>query len=673
MSSGIFEQYFGRGLDANLPDATSLGIPDGTLGLYYATDTLKLYALDGAGTGWDWINQGDNPPPTPPDQLWLLIGKDGPVTGSEKGMASTMNLNAPPPDVTATLAASGSTLRQAARDPNTGRIVCTSSNGKAIWTDDNGDTFSAEVPVPSGTDLIWVCWDDTNSNFVTVGTSGYIATSPNGETGTWTQKTSGTSMNFYTVEEYGGVLIACGNGTASFRSTDGGTTWSAGGVLPGTGRWHGMAVNLATGQYVVSGEFGNVAYTINAGVTWTACSGGVFGSDYWTDGSHSPEQGLWAFMSDNGKVIVSTDGITFAAAPDLSVMAGGTRLDYFDTIWLAAGGTQDTGKICYTTDPRNVDWTLIDNLNDMPIQAMLPLEEIPPTDLGKWLLSGKTTGGGDAMAARLDLDSPPPTTTFGPGASGSTLRRSCRITTGANTGRIVAVGTDGILEYTDNEGVSWSACTGSAGQDFVGVCWTGTNVVAVGISGANGYSANGAAWTMNSAIAAGSHRFQVAYFGGLLITVGQGTSVQRSTNHGVSWSAGTALPASDYHALAVNSSGLFVAGGPSGHLTRTSDGVTWTDTTSGAAAFAAVYHNGTTWAAIVTSTGATVHSTDGASWTAGSTVPMAAGSDISFGNNLWVASGGAVNVAYTDDIVAGTWTAVSTGSRQVEALIPLDS
>jgi len=53
MSSSIFRDYFGRGLDADLPDPTGFVIPADTAALYYATDTGKFYLLNAAGTAWD--------------------------------------------------------------------------------------------------------------------------------------------------------------------------------------------------------------------------------------------------------------------------------------------------------------------------------------------------------------------------------------------------------------------------------------------------------------------------------------------------------------------------------------------------------------------------------------------------------------------------------------------
>lgn len=58
MSSGIFKDYFGRGLLVDRPVATSLNIPAGTGAQYWATDTATLYELNLAGNAWVAVSGG---------------------------------------------------------------------------------------------------------------------------------------------------------------------------------------------------------------------------------------------------------------------------------------------------------------------------------------------------------------------------------------------------------------------------------------------------------------------------------------------------------------------------------------------------------------------------------------------------------------------------------------
>lgn len=58
MSSGVFKDYAGRGLDAALPAPGTLAIPAGTSAYYWATDTKKLYMLDATAAAWVVSNAG---------------------------------------------------------------------------------------------------------------------------------------------------------------------------------------------------------------------------------------------------------------------------------------------------------------------------------------------------------------------------------------------------------------------------------------------------------------------------------------------------------------------------------------------------------------------------------------------------------------------------------------
>ncbi len=65
MGSSILKDYLGRGLESALPDPAGFTIPASTAAFFYATDTEKLYALNGDGTAWAYINSGGGGGGTP--------------------------------------------------------------------------------------------------------------------------------------------------------------------------------------------------------------------------------------------------------------------------------------------------------------------------------------------------------------------------------------------------------------------------------------------------------------------------------------------------------------------------------------------------------------------------------------------------------------------------------
>lgn len=58
VTSSIFKDYFGRGLDADLPAPGSIAAALDTGAQYFATDTSKLYELNADGTAWLTISGG---------------------------------------------------------------------------------------------------------------------------------------------------------------------------------------------------------------------------------------------------------------------------------------------------------------------------------------------------------------------------------------------------------------------------------------------------------------------------------------------------------------------------------------------------------------------------------------------------------------------------------------
>jgi len=190
------------------------------------------------------------------------------------------------------------------------------------------------------TSILW-----TGSQFVAIGGSGAIVTSPDGVT--WTSRTSGTTNFLTSVAWTGTQLVAVGNAGTTLTSPDG-VTWTA--------RSSGVKVlfNSVIGtssQLVVVGDGGTIL-TSPDGVTWTARTSGVnrdLNSVVWT-GSR------FIALSDTG-LLISANGINWSTASVVdSDLFGGGSYDLSSLVWT---GTQlvilSEGNLL--TSPDGVTWT----------------------------------------------------------------------------------------------------------------------------------------------------------------------------------------------------------------------------------------------------------------------------------------------------------------------------
>lgn len=120
------------------------------------------------------------------------------------------------------------------------------------------------------TQLNAVCWDAQNAQFVAVGASGVILTSPHGNT--WTSQTSGVATAIHAVAANSSLIVAVGAGGVILTSPDG-VTWTSqtSGVATGL---NGVAWFDAAGLFIAVGA-GGVIRTSPDGVTWTGRTSGT--------------------------------------------------------------------------------------------------------------------------------------------------------------------------------------------------------------------------------------------------------------------------------------------------------------------------------------------------------------------------------------------------------------
>jgi len=272
----------------------------------------------------------------------------------------------------------------------------------------------------------------------------------------------------------------------------------------------------------------------------------------------------------------------------------------------------------------------------------------------------------------------PPTIVFTPAAGGSGAVANCTVLNGKidavtvsingsgyTVAPTVSVATDRVTQinvsvWGKNYGVGSTTATlsggGSSNQATGTVVFTNSGIssIIIGNTGGSGYSSTPTVTITDTnakyvAIAAGSTNN--AY-------------LAATSAAAASWTAGSALPASNFAAAAFGN-GVYVAVGGTSSATSSTTATSWisrTIPTLGAGTYSAVTYGNGTFVAISTSNNATAFSTNGTSWAAGGNLPASTTwTSIAFGNNRFVAiaSGGTTTAYSLDNGV--TWSSPAVG------------
>lgn len=228
-------------------------------------------------------------------------------------------------------------------------------NSGIILTSPDGITWTSRT---SGTTnpLYGVNWSGTQ--FVAVGGNGTTLTSPNGIT--WTARTSGTTNILRSVVWSGTLFVAVGGSGAILTSPDG-VTWTA--RTSGTTEllngvtWSGTQF-VAVGGNGLGGLPGTVLASPD-GVTWTSGSGNLnlnYPQAVTWSGTQFVAAGFVG-LGAHGLILGSPNGVTWGAI----FLAGSSLFDnLFGIVWsgtqfVAVGGSGNTGTIL--TSPDGGTWT----------------------------------------------------------------------------------------------------------------------------------------------------------------------------------------------------------------------------------------------------------------------------------------------------------------------------
>jgi hypothetical protein len=144
-----------------------------------------------------------------------------------------------------------------------------------------------------------------NSTFVTVGSSGAILTSPDGDH--WTLQTSGVTEDLFGVAFGSGTFVAVGSVGTVLTSVDG-AAWTAQ-TSGTTDDLFGVAFGnvLGVDTFVAVGGFGTILSSTDGGASWTARASGT------SDDLFGAAFGVDAFVATGafGIILTSLDGATW--------------------------------------------------------------------------------------------------------------------------------------------------------------------------------------------------------------------------------------------------------------------------------------------------------------------------------------------------------------------------
>jgi len=245
-------------------------------------------------------------------------------------------------------------------------------------------------------------------------------------------------------------------------------------------------------------------------------------------------------------------------------------------------------------------------------------------------------------------------------------------------GRFVAVGDNGKMAYSDDNGVTWTAVADSTfdtGYSIRGIAYGNNRFVAVGDKGKMAYSDDGTSWTAVTDSIFGSDFsapsfYAIAYVNNRFVAVGTSGKMAYSED-GENWTAVTdsKFDTSNYSFAIAYGNNRFVAVGNAGKIAYSEDGESWTAVadstfpatyTSGSNIYPCTIYGiayGNNKFVAVGANSKMAYSTDGTSWTAVSNSAFTSWiRAIAYGNNRFVAVGGYGEMAYSAD--GTSWTAV---------------
>ncbi len=369
-----------------------------------------------------------------------------------------------------------------------------------------------------------------------------------------------------------GTLYAGTNNGGAFKSTDGGTNWSALTNSPSSA-WS-LAVDPSTTTTLYAGRFGGGVYnSTDGGATWSAANTGIASTTVYAL-AVAPDASATVYAATSWGLYKSTNGGANWSAASTGMESGSVSELALDPAALGTvyAGTRSTPL--YKSTDSGANWSeASDGLWcwDFKTLAFAPLtSSLYAGDYGVGVM--KTTDWG---------------ANWNKANSGLTTTVQTLVVDPANS--YLYAGTyNGIFNSTDG-GANWSAInTGLSGldTDFIAVDPADSNVLFAVTSGGLHKSINrGASWVASGGGAGSVHGIAfspTAVFAG---SYGSGGGVFKSIDGGTNWTAtNTGLTTTNIHTIAVSPAdpSVMYAGAWTGKVFRSEDsGANWTEASEG--------------------------------------------------------------------------------------------
>lgn len=480
-------------------------------------------------------------------------------------------------------------------------------------------------PQPQGNLLADVV-NDGSGQFVAVGNSGTILTSPDGTAGTWTLQESGTNEWLYAVEWVGGSkYITVGDSRTVL--TGSGDAWNSQ-QTPGPYTFlYGVANEGNT--YVAVGSNGSILYSTDGGVTWSDSVNVPWTADSrpWLN-DVTRANGEFVAVGADGTIITSPNGVDWTAAA-LDTPSSLESVAWNGSDLLVAVGTAVNGASnAYVSD--GGPWTPTSTGSATPLNGVHwdadSARFIVVGDQGEILTFDGQTWNGVSSGSQLRLEK-----------AGSD-----------NAGTLVAVGDFGTILRSTDQGQSWSPVTEGTRQAIRGVAISDSRYVAVGEGGIILTGTVGEAPLIAVDASSGAETLNDVAWNGRFIAVGAGGTILGSSD-GSTWDPVASVTGADLSGI-TSTDGGWTAVGSGGTVLTSTDGAQWTARASGVTeTLADVAASGGVQVA-VGSGGTVITSSDGGeTWNAVAAAQNVDLSAITATDAGWVAVGRNTDPDLTDD------------------------
>lgn len=470
----------------------------------------------------------------------------------------------------------------------------------------------------------------------------------------WTNQTSNTTINLFTVVYGNGVYVAGLLNGSIITSTDA-KTWVRkpspvnSGFLSGT---------YGASKYFLTGSFSQVVTSTDA-LTWQTKLPNI-SSPAANMGNILTYSSGFVGGGSSGLMVTSTDG-NFWTGQNTNLLTNIYSLNHGNSIYVA-GST--LGQIITSTDA--VTWTARTASTTSIVQALVyGLQWVlageggmvkTSTDAISW--TAQTTGSTSSLFSL----------TYGNslylvgGVGGAMLTSTDAVTWTARTsqttstistitfGTVFAYGAGGGRIASSTDATTWTNRTSQTTSSILCMIFANSLYVYSTLGGGIGTSTDATTWTARTSGVA-TDLPGLAYDGALYHATGN--NVHITSTDAITWTAAVQFPVSQSLTAALFAGGLFVAAGTGGVMATSTDAFTWTSRTTGTTASIFGLAFGAGVYAYAANSGLVASSTDAITWTARSSFTTQTLSALSFGT-IFVASGAQGTVVTSTD--GTTWS-----------------